>query len=119
VHDVLFISPGFPQQKHHRNALNHRTITHSPQKTNQTRSKMPPKAIVRTPAEVPQALHDRLNEVVREERAAFEAWVANPGRNGPPPRTAERQQEIDDIQVAIARQHEVIASQGAGGGNGN
>lgn len=80
---------------------------------------MPPKAIVRTAEEVLQALHDRLNEIAAEERAAFEAWAANPGRNDPPQRTAESQQEIDDIHVAIARQHEVIASQEGDGGNEN
>jgi hypothetical protein len=119
LHDALFIPPTSPQQRHHRNTLNQHTITQSPQYTKQTRTKMPPKAIVRTPAEVLQALHDRLDEIAREESAAFEAWAANPGRNDPPRRTAERQQEIDDIQVAIARQHEVIASLEGGGGNEN
>ena len=80
---------------------------------------MAPKAVVQTPEEVLQAMHDRLNEIAREEAAEWEIWAANPGGNDPPKRTPERQQEVDDIQVAIAHQHEAIASQEGEGGDEN
>ncbi len=78
---------------------------------------MPPKAIVRTNADILQACHDRLDQIALEERAAWQAWAANPGHNGPPQMNAATQLEVDSIHATIARMHELIAREEEDGGN--
>lgn len=81
---------------------------------------MPPiGASVRTPQEILQAMHDRLDELARVEQAEWEAFAANPSANDPPVRPPERQQEIDSINIAMAHLQEVVDREEGEGGNEN
>ena len=67
---------------------------------------------VQTSQEFLQALHDRLDEIQSLLAKRFANFQAQPELYDKPPIATEAEQnEIDVIQQAIARQHEVITSE--------